>query len=218
MSSVLIHGGTNKARTEKAKNLLNSFQIEVSENNPDLLVVEPQEGRKSIGITQSREITNFLSEKPFSSECKAVLVDKAELLTTQAQNALLKILEEHPTFAHIILNSKTENSLLETVQSRCKKISAETQKKEKIAEKASIKPILEQEIGERLTWAEKFAKDTDRQIVIETLETWILELREGLNPASAANIELISKIKGDLEKTNVTLKLALELLVIKLKK
>lgn len=210
-------GGTKKARQEKAENLLNSFEIEHSENNPDLLVVEPQEGRKSIGITQSREISTFLSEKPFSSENKLVLIEKAELLTIQAQNALLKILEEHPSYAYIILNAKTENSLLETVRSRCKKVSADdSASSTPSGEKPSIKPILEQTIGDRLTWAEDFAKQ-DRQTAIETLEEWILELREGLDSRGAYNIQLISKVKKDLENTNLTLKLALELLAIKLK-
>ena len=51
----------------------------------------------SIGIDAVREVRNFLWQRPNTSTRRTLIIDNAELLTTEAQNALLKITEEPPT-------------------------------------------------------------------------------------------------------------------------
>jgi len=213
MASILLFGSTTSARDEKTQEILDELGMKSHENNPDLLIVKPQEKKKSIGIGQSRAASKFLNERPFQHKDKVVIVNRAELLTTQAQNALLKTLEEPPAYATIILSAKTEESLLETVVSRCKKVRVG----DKVAEK-SDKPtsgnVLGMSIGERLSWAADYSKE-DRETVIETLEEWLAQLREDLDTTAVKNIETIVEIRNDLEHTNVSLKLALENLVLK---
>ena len=60
--------------------------------------------------------------KPFDSEKKAYLIDRADTMTEQAQNKLLKTLEEPPESAVFILAASEEAKLLRTVQSRCRKV------------------------------------------------------------------------------------------------
>jgi DNA polymerase-3 subunit delta' len=215
MSSILLFGATEEARDARVLETLGDLEMEVSENNPDLLIIEPLEKKKSIGIKQVREATKFLVEKPFSHKAKVVLINKGELLTVQAQNALLKTLEEPPSYATIIVNAKTENSLLETVISRCRKIRVTDDTKRQITT-ISINEILTMRVGKRLEWSAEYSKE-DKQHVINAIEDWIHQLRENLNLANAENIEVLLKVKGDLEKTNVSLKLALEYLSTKLK-
>ena len=83
----------------------------------DCMVVEPNE-KGSIGIDESREIKNFLWQKPNASSRRTVIVDEAELLTTEAQNALLKITEEPPASSLIILVTSDPESILPTILSR----------------------------------------------------------------------------------------------------
>lgn len=215
MSSILFFGSTKEAREAKVNETLDILEMAVSENNPDLLIVEPLEKKKSIGIGQVRAVTKFLVERPFSHKAKVVVLNRAELLTVQAQNALLKTLEEPPSYATIIVNAKTEDSLLETVTSRCKKIRVTSDAKRKI-KTISVNEVLSMSVGKRLAWAAEYSKE-ERAHVIDTLEGWVEQLRESLNLANAENIETILKVKKDLESTNVSLKLALEYLAIKAK-
>jgi DNA polymerase III delta prime subunit len=215
MPSILVYGGTHTARKEIIEQKLDNLDLEVSENNPDLFVVETIEGKKSLGIKQIREVIKFLTEKPLSHDNKAVVVGKAELLTIPAQNALLKTLEESSDYVTIFLNTKTEKSLLETIVSRCKKL--ECRQKEDIEhESTAITKVLAMSEGERLAFSVEFVKD-EREEIIQTLEYWVGELRRNLTIPNSKNIELINHVRKDLVETNIGIKIAIEFLLLNLR-
>ena len=89
-------------------------------NHPDFFVIEPD--GNSIKIEQIRELTNKIIEKPIVSEKKIYIINNAYLMTREAQNCLLKTLEEPPEFAIIILIVENEGNILNTIKSRCTKI------------------------------------------------------------------------------------------------
>jgi hypothetical protein len=93
---------------------------------PYKIVVASDEG-KAIGIETIREIERFLSLKvpgaDKSEHNRAVIVENAHLLSTEAQNALLKTLEEPPSGTFIILTANSEQALLPTIRSRAQSIS-----------------------------------------------------------------------------------------------
>ena len=60
----------------------------------------------------------YIYQKPFSNPYKLVIIENAQTLTIPAQNALLKILEEPPARAVIILESVSKEALLATIRSR----------------------------------------------------------------------------------------------------
>ena len=74
---------------------------------------------KSIKVSQIRELQNVINIKPTFSEKSVYIIDDADLMTTEAQNSLLKTLEEPPEYAVIILIVHNERSVLSTVKSRC---------------------------------------------------------------------------------------------------
>jgi DNA polymerase-3 subunit delta' len=76
----------------------------------------------SIGIDAVREIRNFLWQKPNVSKRRTLVLDEAEFLTAEAQNALLKITEEPPASSLIILVSSDPDGLLPTILSRIEKV------------------------------------------------------------------------------------------------
>ncbi len=76
----------------------------------------------SIGIGAAREIKNFLWQKPNASPRRTLILDEAEFLTAEAQNALLKITEEPPPSSLIILISSDPEGLLATILSRIEKV------------------------------------------------------------------------------------------------
>lgn len=88
-----------------------------TDNNPDFLLIEPNNG--SIKIDQIREMQKSISEKPIISNHKVCIINDADLMTTEAQNCLLKTLEEPPAYMTIILVGANESNLLVTIKSRC---------------------------------------------------------------------------------------------------
>jgi hypothetical protein len=78
--------------------------------------------KDSIGIDAVREIKNFLWQKPNVSKRRTLIIDNAELLTTEAQNALLKVTEEPPASSLLILVTSDIESILPTITSRLPKI------------------------------------------------------------------------------------------------
>ena len=99
---------------EYAKIILGSNDII---NNPDFLCIEPD--GNSIKIEQIRNLQKEIQEKPIISNKKVYIIDDADLMTKEAQNCLLKTLEEPPEFAVIILIGSNENAFLPTIKSRC---------------------------------------------------------------------------------------------------
>ena len=99
---------------EYAKEILGSNDII---NNPDFLCIEPD--GNSIKIEQIRNLQKEIQEKPIISNKKVYIIDDADLMTKEAQNCLLKTLEEPPEFAVIILIGSNENAFLPTIKSRC---------------------------------------------------------------------------------------------------
>ncbi len=86
-------------------------------NNPDFKIIEPE--GNSIKIEQIREFQSKVSEKPIISNRKVYIINDCDKMTPEAQNCLLKTLEEPPEFVTIILIVANESALLTTIKSRC---------------------------------------------------------------------------------------------------
>lgn len=91
----------------------------LSKNQPDIIYVS-HEKPNSIGVDDIRaQVNNDVAIKPYSSKYKVYIINEAEKMTPQAQNAILKTLEEPPAYAVIILLVSNINTLLPTILSRC---------------------------------------------------------------------------------------------------
>jgi DNA polymerase-3 subunit delta' len=87
--------------------------------HPDVVVLEPEESG-AIKIDQVRGVIDRANYRPFEGRRRAVIVDEADALVPQAQNALLKTLEEPPSASVFLLVSSMSDALLPTVRSRCR--------------------------------------------------------------------------------------------------
>jgi len=85
--------------------------------HPDILFVQPE--GQSIKIEQIRKVQHNLSLKPASAKKRVVIINNAELMTTEAANAFLKTLEEPPLNTILILIAQHKSQLLPTIVSRC---------------------------------------------------------------------------------------------------
>ena len=116
-----------------------------SGNNPDFAEINPD--GNNVKIEQIRELQRKIVEPPIISNKKVYIIDEADSMTKEAQNCLLKTLEEPPEFAVIILIGSNESNFLSTIKSRCTIIKfnpiPSEQVKNYIEQKYDIHPISE---------------------------------------------------------------------------
>lgn len=102
------------------------FRRVAAGSHADLLVIEPlydpkkEEKNQIIPVEQARQIAEFLSLTPGEGKRRVVIIDPADALNHNSANAILKILEEPPPQAVLILISHNVGRLLPTIRSRCR--------------------------------------------------------------------------------------------------
>ena len=132
--SFLIEGSTKEKRLKMALHIAKSV-VCTSDNkpcgvcngcrtadnyaNPDISFVSPQNDKKFISVDRIRALRQEAFVMPHSAEKRVFIIEDAENLNEQGQNALLKILEEPPKTVVFILLVSSRTTLLETVVSRC---------------------------------------------------------------------------------------------------
>ncbi len=101
-------------------------------NNPDYYEIDTEEN--SIKIDEIRMLQSKTLEKPIISNKKIYIINDSEKMTKEAQNCLLKTLEEPPEYITIILITSNESNILNTIKSRCTKINFNPIENKKIEE------------------------------------------------------------------------------------
>ena len=116
----LFSGQSNLGKKTIAFELAFLLLGEKNKQHPDLILVEPTE--KEIQIAQIRDLNWKLSLKPYSVPFKVAILDQAHLMNSEAQNCLLKTLEEPKGKTVLILIAESPGLLLPTIVSRCENI------------------------------------------------------------------------------------------------
>ena len=94
-----------------------------SKNHPDIITVAPEDDKKSIVISQIRELRQEAFVRPHKTLKKVFIIDKADTMNSASQNALLKVLEEPPSYVTFIICVTNKEKLLQTVLSRSQVVS-----------------------------------------------------------------------------------------------
>ena len=162
-----------------------------SHNHPDIKYITHD--KTSISVNDIREqLNNDISIKPYSSEYKIYIIPDANKMTEQAQNALLKTIEEPPVYAIIILLTENCDSLLPTIRSRCVTLTMNPIEKDKICPYLENKFQLEPEQAQiaanycqgNIGKAIRFASSSD---FIE-MKNQVLKLLKNLDSMDIASI------------------------------
>ena len=93
-----------------------------SGNHPDVLIFSPKKEDASLGIDKIRSVTKDIGLKPYEGRKKVYILESADSMTQEAQNALLKTLEEPVSDSVLILMAESVSSMFSTIQSRAKRI------------------------------------------------------------------------------------------------
>ena len=96
-------------------------------NHPDVLWIRPESKSRIITVDQTRELMRTLSLKPTLAEIKVGVIVDADRMNVQAANAFLKTLEEPPASSVLILLATEPQRLLETILSRCLRLTFASQ-------------------------------------------------------------------------------------------
>ncbi len=96
-----------------------------ADSHPDLKRLSPLEDGKAIVIDQVRELANYYALKPHYDRGKVTIIHPADRMNRAAANALLKVLEEPPAGALLILVCDRFSGLPMTIRSRCVRIACE---------------------------------------------------------------------------------------------
>ena len=102
-------------RSNSVNQNIKLIDIILLSNHPDQLIID----KDSIGIDEIRYVTKYISYPPQIESQKTVIIHNSHNLTTQAQHAFLKTLEETPIFSQIVLFTHNIHNLLPTITSRC---------------------------------------------------------------------------------------------------
>lgn len=90
--------------------------------HPDIISTGPEPGKKAILISQIRQLATRIATKPNEALYRMVLIESSHLMNMQAQNAILKMLEEPPENTFFVLMTDKPAMLLSTIISRCRQI------------------------------------------------------------------------------------------------
>ena len=88
-------------------------------SHPDITVVTLESDKKTITVAQIRDLRENAAIKPHQAQKRIFIIDYADTMNANAQNALLKVLEEPPKTVMFILIAENKASLLDTIISRC---------------------------------------------------------------------------------------------------
>jgi len=112
--TLLITGGTNDLRKQKA--------LEIASGSSSKFDITTLDANETNGINDIRRLRAKFSRRPFESTLQTFILLETQNLTLEAQNALLKSLEEPNPSTRFILTVPTAENLLSTISSRCQKI------------------------------------------------------------------------------------------------
>ncbi len=116
---------------EDACGTCKSCRQSVGHNNPDIIYVTHE--KKELSVDDIRlQVNATVGLKPYSHDRKVYIIDDAEGMNERAQNALLKTIEEPPSYVTMLLLTTNENAFLPTILSRCIRLPLRPVQPEKI--------------------------------------------------------------------------------------
>ena len=201
MHAYCITGATSKHRTDYLQKVLRDNAIAPI----DQVYIEKNEDDEHIGISAVRQFTGRLLLSPQASPYIIGIITRADLLTIEAQNALLKLLEEPPPRVKIYIETESKDQLLPTILSRCQSIQlgSSTEDDSLEAEKATIQKLLSSTPSEIMHVIDGAASDRD------AAKQWTSQLIVATRALLMAHIHN----DGDQKTTSVYMRLVRNLVV-----
>lgn len=226
MAYIIIHPKTEILQESILETINKHLQKRISSlekilEDPDFCIIEEEKG--NIKIEQIKMLQKKLLYTPFNKSHQFGIIKDAHLMTTEAQNALLKTLEECPEKTVLILTINNEDSVLQTILSRCTRIypKGQTIKAEETEQFQNQKLFLQMETYEKINHVEKIIKDKEVDQFINDLILFFQEEQSKKiknNKDYKKETEILKTLiqAKDRIKKNVNVRIALEYICFKI--
>ena len=188
--------------------------IDPSQPSPEVLIIDEE---SSIAIDQIRTIKTFFQTTPITQPHKLVFIHQIDKATNQAQNALLKTLEEPPIYAQIVLTTNNPHLVLSTIKSRCQIISLldSNETSGPSTEDLLLSQLKTLSTGQRMALTDKLTKDRNQALSFtsETIKHLRHQLKAQPNKNNLYNLTL-ALYTHKLLKQSINPKLAIDQFLI----
>ncbi len=194
------------------------------QQSPDIHILDPLE-KNSIGIEEIKVFQKEMVYRPFEESIQVGIISQSQKLTTQAQNALLKTLEDTSKYSIYILCVDNERNLLPTIRSRGQVIysAKELNTLDSVIDNEN-KDILDMNLLDQFNIVEKYSKEKSSSLElindIERLfkEKLELDIKNGNIDSSKRNMGFLKIIQNSREKisANCNRRLTLEAMMVQL--
>ena len=174
----------------------NSAEYKRVLNGADLDIKIYPKNKEKLLVSDSNEIVDEVFIKPTNKENKVFIIENIDLSTTEAQNKLLKVLEEPPKNVYFLISAKQADRVLPTIKSRCDKITIEKLSLgeiEKVCKNPLACMLCEGYVGK----AEELSKNSNLNEIVDFAVSLICDLK------NSAQVLRFSKhfqeLKGDID-------------------
>lgn len=206
--SYIISSNDNNYINSKIKEIFDNLEIDQKSICDDIKIIKLEKEKSNIGIERMQELRIWSKSKPYKYKNKIALIYDADKLTLQAQNNILKLLEEPNIKNTYILITTNYTKLLQTIISRCFLLISNN----KYNDNFDINTYLKSNSLEKIIFCnENINNDNIDDFLISLLLHFQKEIREGID--SRKNISIVNQTKKYLN-SNISLKHALEYLNI----
>lgn len=188
MATSIIISSNSKEYVEKKLSEIKALNISSTQ---DLLIIDVEQEKSSIGIIKMLELKKWVNIKPFSGKNKIAIIYHAHLLTTEAQNSILKLLEEPNLSTLVILICNNYQKLLPTIISRCQLFEDLFKTLE---DSISTDEFFKLDLLDKFEYIEKFEKSENKKDLIENFLKMLLNYFRDLL-LKTKNRSIIEKIK-----------------------
>ena len=208
LSHAHLIAGEDGVGKGKLANILAKFILNGDLDREYVDIINYSSEKSSFGVDDVRDIIEEVYKKPFEKDKKVIIIHEGNNLTIQAQNALLKTIEEPPKGVYIIILCESLELILDTIKSRCEIYKLKPLTKSELYEYIKIKKFNydENEIKSAIAFSEGVPGRIDRYFnddKLRELRNNIVILIKNLNKNDLEDIlqqeESFSNLKNDKE-------------------
>lgn len=208
LSHAHLIAGEDRVGKGKLANILAKFILNGDLDREYVDIINYSSEKSSFGVDDVRDIIEEVYKKPFEKDKKVIIIHEGNKLTIQAQNALLKTIEEPPKGVYIIILCESLELILDTIKSRCEIYKLKPLTKSELYEYIKIKKFNydENEIKSAIAFSEGVPGRIDRYFnddKLRELRNNIVILIKNLNKNDLEDIlqqeESFSNLKNDKE-------------------
>ena len=183
LPSIIISTSDHLLAQTNLDAILINLNLPTTSTHPDIIIIDHLTGW---GIDQIRRLQTITLNRPIKADNRAIVIYQSQNLTIEAQNSLLKILEEPPPGNTFILLTDNLASLSDTIKSRCQIIRFNQKQSH-----PTNKIIIGDKIGDNLNLSSQLSKDKDT--CLDTIKNQIIFFQKQL--IKKPNLDTTRKIK-----------------------